>query len=630
MTDMTDEMTGPRGIDAQVAIEQLRALVAELQASRGEKAAGRSAAASDARLPAHARSMMDWLRADLTGRYFGTTPNPYVEVTPLGEPPAAGPDLHAPDPGGVHVDLFAAPSDPVVPAKDSYALAELLGGHREAFVRNAFRAILGRDADPEGFAHFEAKLATGSMTRLEALADLRYSPEGRARRVRIAGLRRVRIGRSLRRVPVVGALLAIAHALLRLPGIARRLEWLEYNVVESHWEFNGALQRLQDALREVEWRRRGLAHDVDAAVRTLDLSRASLRAHALSLHAGVAQLQASDAALRRWAAVFGENLTAMDLAAKRLRAAVEVQATRDDLKRVLEQVIAALAPLVALPWEVERQKGTLALIEAGAKQALLRVNELEQRHARDIERVSADLPSHFWTDTAGDLDDFYADFENRFRGTFEDIKGRVAVYVPRVQAAIAATGPAAVLDIGSGRGEWLEVLRENGIAARGVDTSATMAREARARQLEVAEGDGLDYLRKLPAESQAVVTAFHVVEHLQFPVLIALVRECLRVLKPGGMVIFETPNPENLVVGSHTFWYDPTHLKPLPPDVMQFAVASQGFTRPEIVRLHPNEPGERIPDEVPADIRDRLNALLYGPRDYSVVAYKPLDKQPTS
>jgi O-antigen chain-terminating methyltransferase len=341
------------------------------------------------------------------------------------------------------------------------------------------------------------------------------------------------------------------------------------------------------------------------------------------------QLRSSDLALRRWAAVFGENLSAVDGASKRLRAAMEIRATRDDLKRALEQVVVALSPLAALPWEVERHKGTVALIEAGAKQALLRVNELEQRHARDMERMSAELPSKLWAEADGPLDDFYASFEDHFRGKYEAIKERMSVYLPRVEAAIAAAGSAPVLDLGSGRGEWLELLREKGIAAQGVDASAAMVRGARTRGFEVVEGDALDYVRKLSPVSCSAITAFHVIEHLPFPILMLLVRECLRVLRPGGLLLFETPNPENLIVGAHTFWFDPTHLKPLPPAMVQFMVESQGFERAEVLRLHPNEPWERIPEEEPAQVRDRLNELLYGARDYSVVAYKPADPQAT-
>jgi O-antigen chain-terminating methyltransferase len=565
----------------------------------------------------------------LSARYFGAVPRSYVELTPVGDPPSAPDALHAPDGGTTAVEVGDAGSDPVVAAKDRYALHELLGGHRAAFVRNAFSAVLGRDADPEGFGHFDAKLAAGELTRLDALCELRYSKEGRARGTRIAGLGRVRFGRMLRRVPLLGSMLAIAHAVLRLPGIGRRLEWLENNVIELGWETRGTLLRMQRALSEVEWRRANLAGEVDQAIRTLDHSRNLLRDHALMLHGAVGQLQSSDAALRHWMGAFGENLAAIDGMSKRLQSAVQLQATREDLRQALEQVIGALAPLVAIPWELERHKGTLALIEAGAKQALVRVNELEQRHARDMRDLAVGDASGAWAHRPAGLDEFYARFEERFRGTFDDIKSRLAVYVPRVLEVMEAIGPGTALDLGFGRGEWLQLLRDNGIAAGGVDSNGVMVRQVRARGLDVTQGDALEHVRRLPDSSIAVVTAFHVVEHIPFPLIVELLRECARVLKPGGMVLFETPDPENLVVGAHTFWYDPTHVKPLPSEMMRYVAESQGFDRVEVLRLHPNEAWERIPDDAAApELRDRLNELLYGPRDYSIVGYKPRDTRP--
>jgi SAM-dependent methyltransferase len=624
MHDMIDEMTGSGGVDAQMAIEQLRALTRELEAAVAPPEAPSPVAANDASLPPGAESMTDWLRADLAARSFGNAPNPYVELAPLGEPPPPGPDVRSPDVGAGQLELFVPPpSDEVVAIKDEYALPELLQGRRAMFVRNAYRAIMGREPDPEGFTNFDARLALNQITRLEMLADMRYSPEGRAHGARVRGLGRVRVARVVRKVPVIGSVLAILHAMLRLPGMALRIERLELATVETQWAFSDVMQRIQKALRDVDLRRQQLAREMDAAIRTLDESRGRLRAHLLSLHSGVAQIRVSDLALRRWAAVFGENLSAVDIATRRLQAAIEIRATRDDLKRALEQAVAALSPLVALPWELERHKGTVALVEAGAKQALLKVSELEQRHALDIERVSAQLPSRLWNETGAPLDDFYAAFEDAFRGTYEDVKTRISIYVPRVEAAVAAAGPAPVLDLGTGRGEWLELLRDKGIAAQGVDVSEAMVQRVRARGFEVSHGDALDYVRKLPPGSCSAVTAFHLIEHLPFPILTMLVRESFRILRAGGMLLFETPNPENLIVGAHTFWYDPTHLKPLPPQMIQFMIESQGFERAEILRLHPNEAWERIPDGAAKEVRDRLNDLLYGARDYTVIAYKP-------
>jgi len=121
-----------------------------------------------------------------------------------------------------------------------------------------------------------------------------------------------------------------------------------------------------------------------------------------------------------------------------------------------------------------------------------------------------------------------------------------------------------ILDIGCGRGEWLELLKENNLNARGLDLNQVMVRMCRDKGLNVEEGEALSFLKSLPDSSLGAVTGFHLIEHYGFEFLVKLLGEILRVLKPGGIVIFETPNPGNILVGSCNFYIDPTHNKPLP------------------------------------------------------------------
>ena len=148
-----------------------------------------------------------------------------------------------------------------------------------------------------------------------------------------------------------------------------------------------------------------------------------------------------------------------------------------------------------------------------------------------------------------------------------------AMLAPLTEAALAfaAFAPGErVLDIGCGRGEFLSLLKRNNIATRGIDLNGAMVQEAKALDLDVLEGDAIAYLRSLPDNSLAAITGFHIVEHISFKELVSLFDTANRVLMPGGLVLFETPNPENLVVGACTFNYDPTHNKPLPPDYLRF------------------------------------------------------------
>lgn len=217
------------------------------------------------------------------------------------------------------------------------------------------------------------------------------------------------------------------------------------------------------------------------------------------------------------------------------------------------------------------------------------------------------------------LDALYVSFEDNFRGTRESIKERAKTYLPYIERIKAAAGNALVLDLGCGRGEWLELLKENGVTARGIDLNRIMVEQCRRLGFDVAEADALSYLHKQPSQSLAAVTGFHLVEHLALRDLVGLLDESYRVLQPGGMLIFETPNPENIIVGTCNFYMDPTHKNPIPPDTLKFLVEFRGFTKTEIVRLHPL-------NYFPYDKDDEIKHLVYRfnmEQDYSLVAVRP-------
>jgi O-antigen chain-terminating methyltransferase len=217
------------------------------------------------------------------------------------------------------------------------------------------------------------------------------------------------------------------------------------------------------------------------------------------------------------------------------------------------------------------------------------------------------------------LDALYKDFEDLFRGTREDIKSREQVYLPRLVQAGVGTAEMPVVDLGCGRGEWLEVLRENGLAARGVDISSVFVEECRKRDLEVVEQDALVYLRSLEDTSLGAVTGFHLLEHLPYAEWIRLLEEAVRVLRPGGLAIFETPNPANIIVGSYSFYMDPSHRNPLPSPMLKFMLEAKGLREVEVLELHPLP--ESFSGIEPA-VAAQLNRYFCGPQDYAVIGRK--------
>ena len=215
------------------------------------------------------------------------------------------------------------------------------------------------------------------------------------------------------------------------------------------------------------------------------------------------------------------------------------------------------------------------------------------------------------------LDTFYLMLEDQFRGTRDDIKQRLEVYLPYIREL--KFDDAKMLDIGCGRGEFLELLHGQNLPVEGVDFNSIFVDECRTMGFEVAEADALTFLRERKSNSYAAISAIHVVEHLPLRVLVALLDEVFRVLRPGGLLILETPNPENLLVASSNFYIDPTHRKPLPSLLLSFLAEKRGFCRVQVLKLHPS------PENVwlePSVNSERLNHMLYGPQDYAVLGYK--------
>jgi O-antigen chain-terminating methyltransferase len=238
--------------------------------------------------------------------------------------------------------------------------------------------------------------------------------------------------------------------------------------------------------------------------------------------------------------------------------------------------------------------------------------------SRDQKELAAPITIYF---DEHKLDALYVAFENQFRGSRELIKERVRIYVRDVKEPGLGSSNSPILDLGCGRGEWLEVAVENGFTAEGVDLNAVMVEECRQRGFRVTEGDALEYLRSLPTESQGVITAFHLIEHLEFRVLVDLLHESFRVLHQGGLAIFETPNPDNVLVGSNRFYLDPTHRNPLPKEYTSFLLRSVGFADVVIRPLHPDKDSLLNDGEAPK-LRGFINRLFFGDQDYAVLGRK--------
>jgi SAM-dependent methyltransferase len=218
----------------------------------------------------------------------------------------------------------------------------------------------------------------------------------------------------------------------------------------------------------------------------------------------------------------------------------------------------------------------------------------------------------------------YVGFEDRFRGSQDEIRGRLEAYVPLF------AGASDVLDIGCGRGEFLELLRANGITGRGLDLNHEMVEVCRARGLEAVEGDALAYLRSLPDGSLGGLLAAQVVEHLEPDYLLQLLEAAYHALRPGSTIVLETINAACWFAFFSSYIRDITHVRPLHPDTLSYLLTANGFQRvsvrysapyPERDKLR-QVPGDGLVEEAFNANVDKLNSLLFTYLDYAAIGVK--------
>ncbi len=217
-------------------------------------------------------------------------------------------------------------------------------------------------------------------------------------------------------------------------------------------------------------------------------------------------------------------------------------------------------------------------------------------------------------------DDFYVAFEEKFRGSEELIKERQKKYLKFINPLKILKDEVKALDIGCGRGEWISLLNENGFNARGIDINESMVRLASQKGLNAAVNDALGELKSLDENSLDIITAFQVVEHIKFDDVLELIKEAKRVLAPCGILILETPNPENIMVGTQWFYLDATHKNPIPCELLSFATHYYGLERNFIFKTNEKSPSEYERDMGIFDVFEGVSP------DYSVIAQKNGDQ----
>jgi SAM-dependent methyltransferase len=288
----------------------------------------------------------------------------------------------------------------------------------------------------------------------------------------------------------------------------------------------------------------------------------------------------------------------------------DVSAVRNDLRADIDTLQRELS--AALAAESARLR-ELVLIAARRNDALIAAldQKIESVAVRVRDAVNPVVPA-----TAPDV--LYRRLEDSLRGGEAHVRADVAAYVT------LASAQQPVLDVGCGRGEFLAACREVGVAARGVDTNERSVADLKARGFDVALAGVPECFASIAERSLGSILAMHVVEHLPADALFALFREAARVLRPGGLLMLETPNAESLAVSATDFWRDPTHIAPRHPAALTVLAREHGFEVQEIRAVHELPEGTRIailPEDAPELQRviHAVNDRLYAPPDLRLV-----------
>ncbi|MBO5176671.1 MAG: methyltransferase domain-containing protein [Lachnospiraceae bacterium] len=514
---------------------------------------------------------------------------------------------------------------------------EILKNDGELFARIAYKSILLREIDKDALENVLVNLENRKITKADFLYSLCISEEGKKYGITVKGLRKIvwkeKLVRGIKRIPVLGYALRWIKCIIFLPRMLANTQSSINDLVLYDRRKNKLLMEQQNKLdmlrRDLEFA--VLDHDEKTNEREQNLwdsmenledmvSQLSEKTidEITRLRGDIEQEIASvvsevELGTRQFIEV-KENLQQISEEEKRER-----QNLISEQRRLAEQLAQSELWKKEEIQEIVRLKDALDILQKSCDEKITVLLKAIIRNEMDIKEVS------LWREeqVKRELDEkdnmlqvkkilnaFYMDYNEKIMcDSREEVAERQKQYLPFVEQCLGdKTDDLVMIDLGCGEGEFVELLNQNGYPAYGVDSNPMVIDKVKGinSDIRIEESEATAYLATLEDNSVDFISCFHMVEHLETGELLELLKESHRVLKVGGGLILETPNPLNILISTYYFYMDPTHKKQIPPELLNLMVSSSGFKVEECRMLRPlnfvpysyDDPNDKIRDIV--------------------------------
>jgi len=437
--------------------------------------------------------------------------------------------------------------------KDIYEYADFVKYNDIEFVKNIYRGLLNREADNLGLENNLNDLRSGKYTKSDLVTKIRFSKEGRQKNIKLLGSKKRLFVYFLKNIPFIGNFIEF---FINIFTLSKKLRNIRAYEAYNNMRYNEILYKNTIIVNSINDKIDKINNVLKTKINKIEFEK--------------------------------------------LNEILQNKVDKSQVREIYNQIT-----------EVQNE------IKEDIKELAICKNEFDSYFDKKLFDYE-NLKKEVYKINQNKFDQFYVDFEDKFRGSTEEIKERLKIYIPCLESLSFEKDKTKIIDLGCGRGEWLELLKEKLYTdITGVDINKIMIKINKDNGNNVIEYDIIEFLKKTPENSVNVITGFHIVEHLGFEKLMELIGEVYRVLKKDGIVIFETPNPENLIVGACNFYTDPTHERPIVPSFLKYLLEINNYYNIEIIRIH------RLMDSynILSD-NEIINNYLLNEMDYGIIGFK--------